>query len=708
MRHQRTRSARWRGVVWRAIGACGCSLMFLLPSTIAAGHLLQDDVAALARKCGSELDWATDWSVAASTARRQNRVVLVFIQIHADFRAIVEGPLMDQDIVRLVQEHCVPLRYQPGMDAPVNSYQHYGIGPRSFGSTILIVRPDGMVLADLLGSRMAPFRDFLLRHLPPLTRVRDLAAFSKLDREARLSRLVARGHLQDALNELVRPRTADEFLLKANVLRLLLRGDEALREIERSRELDAETAEPRASILESTIRLRMRRPHRALKAIESATILPGDHARLPQALFLKGAALAAGSGNKPAANVWIELLKRFPRSRWAWQAAGLMSRSAFQQGTPPILHWPSGETIDFLRSPPPEVLPADRLKQARRDVVEYLIRHQRSDGCWRSAPDELEASLYRTDSLRVAVTAVSARALLPHRRDPRVRKAATAAVTFTRSWAEAERIRGVKPFLYDYSAWGYAYALRLFADAVREGLVDRDDLEPAVDALIGVLKRMQMDGGGWNYRVATIVGGRRQLTNQSASFMTATVILALLDVREAGFVVPEQLLTTSLDCLARCRGPRGVFEYFLTHDAESRRTALEEGAAGRGPVCTLALLRGGKGSPDAVRQSLDLFMKYRGRYARETGKSLMHAAPGGQGSHYLLFDYAWAAEACGELPEGDRAMYQTRLRELVLRTHRRGGAFLDNPINGVHYGAAMALEAINLLSSDSVAPKGEP
>jgi len=60
----------------------------------------------------------------------------------------------------------------------------------------------------------------------------------------------------------------------------------------------------------------------------------------------------------------------------------------------------------------------------------------------------------------------------------------------------------------------------------------------------------------------------------------------------------------------------------------------------------------------------------------------------------LLFDYAWTIEAAGEHPPDERARFILPMVEHVLEARRGGGGFLDNPINGMHYGTGMALEAL--------------
>ena len=88
------------------------------------------------------------------------------------------------------------------------------------------------------------------------------------------------------------------------------------------------------------------------------------------------------------------------------------------------------------------------------------------------------------------------------------------------------------------------------------------------------------------------------------------------------------------------------------------RGSIVAGSAGRGPVCTLALLHGGRAEVEDLRTALDLFARHRGTYTRERGKSLMHCGSEGQGSHYLTFDYAYAAQAVSLLPSEERGRYR--------------------------------------------------
>ena len=123
-------------------------------------------------------------------------------------------------------------------------------------------------------------------------------------------------------------------------------------------------------------------------------------------------------------------------------------------------------------------------------------------------------------------------------------------------------------------------------------------------------------------------------------------------------------------------------------------------AAGRGPVCALALLRGGAGTKDELRVSLQTFDEQRATLAREWGKDVCHTGKEGQGAHYLFYDWAFAAAAVRELPGSERSRWRKPLLTDILAVHDAEGGFADMPSLGRAYGTAMALMALRDLGTE--------
>ncbi len=172
-----------------------------------------------------------------------------------------------------------------------------------------------------------------------------------------------------------------------------------------------------------------------------------------------------------------------------------------------------------------------------------------------------------------------------------------------------------------------------------------------------------------------------------------------IGARFMGVRVEAEVLEQGLDCIERGRNDNGAFDYMVGTQPGNGTTG-QSGAAGRGPLCELAPLRGGRSDLDRLREALAIFRDHRQSYDKERGKVLMHAGPDGQGCHDLFFDYATAATAVGELTEEERAAHRDWLLELILPARSVEGGFRDTPRNGWAFGKGMARTAFRELRVD--------
>jgi hypothetical protein len=72
----------------------------------------------------------------------------------------------------------------------------------------------------------------------------------------------------------------------------------------------------------------------------------------------------------------------------------------------------------------------------------------------------------------------------------------------------------------------------------------------------------------------------------------------------------------------------------------------------------------------------------------------MHAGADGQGSHYLLYDYATAAEAlraADGLDDALRSSVRTAILREMARCRSADGSFVDNPLLGQAAGTSLAV-----------------
>jgi hypothetical protein len=399
----------------------------------------------LADRCGSEVPWADDWNEAADQARDEGKEVLVFLSLWAGFDGIRTGALMDEEVLRLVQEHVVPWRHERGQPSPLDSYEHYGLGPLSFGSTALLVEPDGTVVGDLLGPRAATLKDLLYARYEPW-------AQQMLE--------------EDGVGG------ADEVM----ALAALDVPDQA-----------------KAMLHDGWFTIGRSQFERWIR----------DHTGHPdvaEALWWRSACEAALGESSEAEASWRELVEDHPDQRWAWLAAVQLLDPPDADTMARRLRGEDGDTLAFLRTPVPGPLGSSETELAREHATAFLLAEQRDDGSWRSPPAELGATLYRTESLTAAVTAICGLGLMP-RDDEVARAAVRAALGFVQAWSEAQGGPRDPGLLLDYGPWGYAYGLTFLARAVEQGLWDRVLAAAAVDGLVRALERGRMEGGGWTYRV---------------------------------------------------------------------------------------------------------------------------------------------------------------------------------------------------------------
>jgi len=653
----------------------------------------------LAERCGTEIDWHRTWEAAAEQARREKKLVVLTIRSLSSFQisdAAMTGPFMDPDVIGIVRERFVPLIFQKGQDAPfVPQGSSYGIGPSAFGSTILVATPEGEVVGDTFATEVISFHDFLIEHLARNPKLGGPPLKSGIKGLDRAERLIARGDYAEAEKILAEPEDARGWRLRAVLLRRLKQGDAALAALAAARA--APGGDEAAADIAADEALVLMRLGQFDKAGEKLDRLIADHpqsVRIPEALYHKGAVLLHAEDKAGAEKVWMDLVAAHPGSRWAAKAAGALTSTAFEIGFGERLTWPSREVLETLGPHDFEPWKASRAAEAVREATAFLLRTQRADGSWISPSEVVSEGGGEPNPFTVAITAICGQGLLPHADKPGVGESVDRALAYClaawEDWKDAEE----KPYFMDYSVYSMSYMLWFMGDCIEAGRAKKEALAATAAELVEGIRSKQRSGGGWSYLITTELKNFDRPINQSISFYTAVALTALVDARETGFTVPAELIDTAAGCLERMRNPDCTFEYMLYHDREDApRSTPVPGAAGRGPFCALALLQEGRGKLADIRTTLDQFLDNRHFFAREHGKSLMHAGPHAQGSHYLMFDYANCAAAVRRLPKRERGRYRGPLLEQILGARTEEGAYIDNPMIGPHYGAGMALIA---------------
>ena len=70
--------------------------------------------------------------------------------------------------------------------------------------------------------------------------------------------------------------------------------------------------------------------------------------------------------------------------------------------------------------------------------------------------------------------------------------------------------------------------------------------------------------------MTTELSGSGATADQSISLVTAAVLVALIEARDAGEPVPQEMTDAAAGCLERMRDPNGTFMYMLHHGDETK------------------------------------------------------------------------------------------------------------------------------------------
>lgn len=629
-----------------------------------------------ADRCGSAVAWAPSWEAAASRARAGSRLVFV----HHEYYSVIEvpstfasGPLSDPDLVALINERFVMLKMGPGVPAPFRDAARFGMSEHAWGGAVLIVTPDGDVLRNTAIATPAVLWD---------------VAASAIGEGFAASRPVATsraGHSLAACRQ------------RATAARLQRRGADALAAIKEARAAGGAAAVAAdLDVEEATILMRMGRAAEAEAAFRRVVEQYPTSPRVPEALFWSGALAWERAGEKAGRPLLEALAAQHAESPWAWKAAAnLTGRGAFVNGVEPSA-WPSAETFALARmksvrpAAPRGAVTRVECERAEHDAVAFLLRTQLADGSWLSPMEEPAVT---GEGYHQATAALAGASLLRFSDRPDVRRTVERAQRHVLDAHVAARLVPLPRASEVYAIWARTFTLRFLAQSLTAKFGPRAELLRAGQELTDSILARQVSNGGWPYvSVAQDPAGG----GLAASFLSACVLLTLLDARDAGLRIPNVANERASGFLRGLQNTDGTFRYMPDVPAGGKSGSDPE-AAGRSPLCALALHRAAVGGVEGVRRALELFARDRGPLRDQRGKDLCHTGPDAQASYYFLYDLYFAAAATAVLPTAERAAYETIVRGEIMAARSSDGTVIDMPSLGNAYGTAMALATLGLV-----------
>jgi len=605
----------------------------------------------VARRVGSDIDFARDWADASARARREGKLVLVLFEDYGGFTnvpAVRASLFSDPAVSDLVRERFVALEATRASRLPLRDY---ALGGGSFGAAILFVDADGRVVDEMPAIHPGAFD----------ARAVDLLARREKPAGADAATCLRRGELDRAATLLESPTTAGDWILKASLSRRLRRGADALAALASARAARPTSGQSAdIDFEEPVLFVRAGKSADARAAFERALKAHPTHERAGEARLW----LCALDGTDARLK---EIVRDHPDTRWASIAAMRLLGRRVVASRGARLEWPDDlamATVARREPAPVAARPAD-------DAVACLLRNQARDGSWLTPAQSGGSELFQ-----IAATALATRSLLSSRERKDVRPTVERGVAWLLEHGPDDATPDAQ---IDYAVWDRMTALSCLSLCAKAGLGDRAKADAAVKRILDAFAKSQHRGGGWGYA-----------RGEAMSFVTAGVILAMLDARAAGAKVEDRMFARALDALAAARCEDGTFAY---RAGSGSRSAGQE-SAGRSAGCALALLKGGRGDAASVQRALDVYLEHRASFRSERGKTICHTGASGQGSHYLNYDYAMLARAIAELPRERREKYRAPLVEDVLAGRFEHGSFQDNPASGYVPATAHALEAL--------------
>ncbi len=406
--------------------------------------------------------------------------------------------------------------------------------------------------------------------------------------------------------------------------------------------------------------------------------LPGRGESTPaQAAFMAGVRLFYGGRSAEALLAWQRVAQEFPEDPIGWKAAAeAEGHGPFRYGFEIFDELPVGVLAGGVPGSraPEGFYSADEL---RRRSLEFLCRMQLTNGGWEDSKYDFGG----TDSMPnvyTACTALIAEALLEELHVEEVLgDAGVMELALNKAMAYLTEESNTNFQDSDELVWAHIYRVFFFTRylELRSDRPDADEVREHLETAVQHLFAMQPGSGAWFHEYPN-------------PFVTAEVLIALDRARQIGIEVDDAKIARGLVALQQSRAKSGAISYGF---GRSPGSALEP-AAGRMPLCELALLRFGKSTQKDLEHALEAAFEHHGLLA-DVRKYDDHANRYAYGGFFFYFDMLGRTRAIGALDDADlRGRLAKTQYDLIFKDLPEiDGCFVDSHELGRTYGTAMAL-----------------
>jgi len=400
------------------------------------------------------------------------------------------------------------------------------------------------------------------------------------------------------------------------------------------------------------------------------------------------------------------MAKSFQAVRWPLGLAALATLCAYCGAVGPAEKPPAAKPSLAETGPKPKPLPApepEALEDAIRRGVEFLLARQNKDGSWGSAHQTKGLNIYAPvpgahHAFRTAVTSLCVCALVEHGEgDPRVAQA----IDRAEAWLleHLPTLRRATPDAI-YNNWGHAYSIQALAKMHRRRPGDKarqSRIQEQLAQQLQMLQRYECVDGGWAYY--DFNARTQQPSGSSISFVTATVLVALYEAKQAGLAPPARLVDRATASIRRQRNPDFTYVYGEYLKYQPRHPVNRPGGSlGRSQACNLAMRLWGDQAvtPQIMTTWLDRLFARNLWLDMGRKRPIPHESWFAVAGYFFYYGHYYAALCIEQLPAPQRPFYQDQLAQVLLRLQEKDGSWWDYPLYDYHqqYGTAFALMSL--------------
>lgn len=344
------------------------------------------------------------------------------------------------------------------------------------------------------------------------------------------------------------------------------------------------------------------------------------------------------------------------------------------------------------------------LQQAIDRGIDFLLADQNPDGSWGSATRTKDLNIYAPvpgahHAFRAAVTALAVLALMetgsPDRADVQESIARGA------KWLD-ERLPHVRRANATaiYNVWAHGYAIQALAELYRreKDPAQRERWAELIRLQYDLLTRYESVDGGWGYYDFDV--GSKRPAASSTSFVSAAILVAFYDAKQAGIEPPADLVRRAVDSINRQRKPD--FSYFYGEYLKWRPMLginRPGGSLGRSQACNVALQLWGEKAVtnDVIKVWLARLFHRNGWLDIGRKRPIPHESWFQVAAYFYYFGHYYAGRCIEQLEPGERPLYQAHLARTLLKLQETDGSWWDFPFYNYHqqYGTAFALMTLH-------------